>query len=128
MQPLPEKPPIWFYDLTDVEKWQYARNFSLIAVDFAQQIKGKIEVNGTYQTQLKKNTKFLENYKPFYPKFGAMFNVKFDVDRNLQPDMFIGCDLLLFLFKGRFIISPGFDIKIYNEFGGGLKLGFGFAT
>ena len=128
MEVLPVDIPEWFYQMDDVEKWQFSRNLSAITVDMAAYLKDYMTDNSTIKAALKKNTKFLNAYKPFYPRFGVLVNTKFNIDRALKPDLFVGVDLLIFKLKGRLIISPGLDFKIYNEFGGGLKVGIGFTV
>ena len=139
---LPDNPPEWWYDLSEIEKYQYFKAAHDKAIEIVNFAKKKIEDNKieiedkeSLLLSLKKNKKFLENYKPFYPKWGFSLGIDFLASYNkktliisemLQLDLIANLNFYIFFFKGRFFITPKIDIKIYENIGGGIGFAVGF--
>jgi hypothetical protein len=137
---LPETPPSWWHDLSDTEKYQYFKAAHDKAIEMVAFAKIKVEENKIEDKEklllmLEENKKFLENYKPFYPRWGFSLGINFLASYNkeaaiikemLQFDLIINTDFYIFFFKGRFFINPKINIKIYENIGGGLGVSIGF--
>lgn len=141
---LPEDPPEWWYKMNDHEKYKLLRATHDIAVEqniklgeMNNQSKINIEEDEKTLKNIEKNRKFLEDYNPFYPKWGFSFGATglLGIDKNynivdmknfLQTDLIINIDFYKFFWKGRVFIRPGLNLKVYENVSGGLSFSLGF--
>lgn len=121
---LPTIPPSWWYEKTENEKWLYFRQAMIEAREYQKAYEDQKELTKKPKEHLRKTTKYLEKHKNFYPKWGFSISPFFCVDKTKTFDFSIRSDFYIILAK-RFMIIPGFEFQILNDFGGGASIGFG---
>lgn len=124
----PDNAPNWWYELDDKEQWEYFKDMAELYKESVDLIHEKDLNNNKLKMLVRKNNDFLKSYNPFNPRFGMNLGAGFMIDKALEPDIFLILGTNIYFLKGRFLINPDINIKLYQDFGGGfnLKLGFTF--
>lgn len=73
---------------------------------------------------LEDSTKLLKN--KWYPNFGFSALILAGLDEKLNKDVYVNLLFNKYFLTGRIHLDVGFGIKIYEQLGGSLLLGFGF--
>lgn len=129
---LPEMAPEWFTKLSNEQKYQYFKKAHEIGVSQYEILQEKIkedkdEVND-YEAALliiEDNKKFLNKYKPFYPKYGISGGLQGLLNEGWEVDIIGKVAFYKFFWQGRLFICVEGNVKLYEKRGGGTALNFG---
>jgi hypothetical protein len=124
-------PPEWWNKLSDQEKYTYYKTAVNALIDANEQlkidqasIKTKNDNINLLISDLEKSTELLKN--KWHPNFGFSALILAGLDEKLNKDVYVNLLFNKYFLTGRIHLDVGAGIKIYEQLGGSLLLGFGF--
>ena len=125
-KPLDEKTPEGWYTLSDDAQWMeyywLYQEYTYMLEKYNRLKSIDLEKEDLIITYEKK----IEQLKSYIPRYGLGLYITGGLDKTLEADVFCGIDFYIYALKGRLFFPLGAYVKIYDELGGGLKVGIGF--
>lgn len=130
IKPLPKIPPKNIENLSKEEIYNCAYEYYLQCEKLLNELnialentEKEIKISEEKDNIILEYEKLISKYKKVQNKYGIGLSAYIGLTKTLEIDSFVSCDIYFHFFNNHISFVPGFYVKIYDEIGGGLKLG-----